>query len=84
MGGEHRDWTRHGVGRSLLWWPFLAFGLVAVFPGAGVLAVVGSGAGLALLGLVGDIGARMLRRRPRPAAPPAAAPVVDEPGTRAA
>jgi hypothetical protein len=57
----HRDWTRHGVGRALLWWPFTAFVAVAAFPALAVPGVVVSGALLIVVGLVG--GAVRLRRR---------------------
>jgi hypothetical protein len=93
MAGEHRDWTRHGPGRFLLWWPFLSFVLMAVLPDAGIVPIVASGAGLALLGVVAALGARVLRRRillHRAAAVPAALPapqgmvVEGEPPARAA
>ncbi|GAA4557628.1 hypothetical protein [Pseudonocardia xishanensis] len=94
MAAEHREWTHHGPGRALLWWPFLSFGTMAVFPDAGIAPIVATGAALAVLGLVAALAARVLRRRillhraaTRPAALPAtaAATVIDvEPTTRAA
>jgi hypothetical protein len=65
MAPEHHDWTRHGPGRSLLWWPLSSFVLMAVFPDAGILPIVLSGAALALLGATGTVAARVLRRRIR-------------------
>jgi|SRR3954451_23385186 predicted ATPase len=65
MAPEHHDWTRHGAGRSLLWWPLSAFVLIAVFPDAGILPIVLSGAALALVGATGTVAARVLRRRIR-------------------
>jgi hypothetical protein len=59
---EHRDWTRHGPGRTLLWWPFVAFALMAVFPDAGILPIVLSGLALAALGVFGGAAARWARR----------------------
>lgn len=92
----HRDWTRRGVGRALLWWPFTAFVLTAAFPAVAVPAVVGAGVLLVLVGLVGGaIGrARRARRLRRAGRSPGAIPraVVEgsdagstgEPDTRAA
>ncbi|GAA4677439.1 hypothetical protein GCM10023215_07640 [Pseudonocardia yuanmonensis] len=65
MAPEHHDWTRHGAGRSLLWWPLSSFVLIAVFPDAGILPIVLSGAALALIGATGTVAARVLRRRVR-------------------
>ncbi|GAA1865218.1 hypothetical protein GCM10009836_51950 [Pseudonocardia ailaonensis] len=65
MAPTHHDWTRHGPGRCLLWWPLSSFVLMAAFPDAGILPIVLSGAGLAVLGVAGGIGAAMLRRRIR-------------------
>ncbi|GAA2852236.1 hypothetical protein GCM10010472_06760 [Pseudonocardia halophobica] len=65
MAPEHHDWTRHGAGRSLLWWPLSSFVLMAVFPDAGILPIVLSGLALALVGVTGTVAARMLRRRLR-------------------
>jgi len=82
MAAEHGEWTRHGPGRALLWWPILSFGLIAVFPDAGIVAIVASGAGLAMLGVLATVAARVVRRRillhraaSRPAALPAGEPV---------
>lgn len=60
---SHRDWTRHGVGRALLWWPFTAFVAVAAFPALAVPGVVVTGALLVVVGVVG--GAVSRRRRTR-------------------
>jgi hypothetical protein len=65
MAPAHHDWTRHGPGRCLLWWPLSSFVLMAVFPDAGILPIVLSGAGLAVLGVAGGIAAAVLRRRIR-------------------
>jgi hypothetical protein len=59
---EAHEWTRRGPGRFLLWWPFFAFALVALFPGAGILPIVASGAGLSLLGVAAAGVARLARR----------------------
>lgn len=92
----HRDWTRRGVGRALLWWPFTAFLLAAAFPAVAIPAALGSGVFLVLVGLVGGaLGrgwrARKLRRAgrrleaiPRPAAEASAVASAEEPDTRAA
>lgn len=91
----HRDWTRRGVGRALLWWPFTAFLLVAAFPGVAVPAMVGSGVALVAVGLVGGaLGrwwrARRLRRAgrtigaiPHPATGAPVAPTADTADTAA-
>jgi hypothetical protein len=65
MAPEHHDWTRHGAGRTLLWWPLSSFVLMAVFPDAGILPIVLSGAALAVVGVAGTVAARVLRRRIR-------------------
>lgn len=62
MAGEHRDWTRHGPGRFLLWWPFLSFASMAALPNAGIAPIVASGAGLALVGVVAALAARIVGR----------------------
>ncbi|TCK21289.1 hypothetical protein [Pseudonocardia endophytica] len=49
----HRDWTRHGVGRALLWWPFLAFVAVAAFPALAVPGMIVTGVFLIVVGVVG-------------------------------
>lgn len=77
MAAEHPEWTRRGPGRFLLWWPFLSFVLMAVLPDAGIVPIVASGAGLAVLGLVARVAARVLHRRillHRAAGRPAALP----------
>jgi hypothetical protein len=77
MADGHRDWTRHGPGRFLLWWPFLSFALMAALPNAGIVPIVASGAALALFGVVAALAARVLRRRillHRAATAPAALP----------
>ena len=64
----HRDWTRHGVGRALLWWPFTAFVAVAAFPALAVPGVVATGVLLIVVGLVGGaVGRRRRERRLREA-----------------
>lgn len=76
----HRDWTRRGAGRALLYWPLAAFLLAAAFPALAVPLAVGSGVGLAVLGVLGGaIGKRwraLRLHRARRAAPRAAAPAV--------
>jgi hypothetical protein len=63
---SHRDWTRHGVGRALLWWPFTAFVAVAAFPALAVPGVVLTGAFLIVIGFVGGaVGRRRRARRVR-------------------
>ena len=62
----HRDWTRRGAGRALLYWPLVAFLLVAAFPALAVPLVVGSGFGLVVIGTVGGAVGR-LRRAQQPA-----------------
>lgn len=59
----HRDWTRHGVGRALLWWPFAAFVAVAAFPTLAVPGVVASGVLLIAVGLVSGAVGRLRRVR---------------------
>jgi hypothetical protein len=64
----HRDWTRHGVGRALLWWPFMAFVAVAVFPALAVPGVILTGTFLVVVGVVGGmIGRRRRALRERDA-----------------
>jgi len=65
MAPTHHDWTRHGPGRCLLWWPLLSFVLMAAFPDAGILPIVASGAALTVLGGAAGIVAAVLRRRIR-------------------
>lgn len=65
----HRDWTRHGVGRALLWWPLTAFVVAAAFPAFAVPGMIASGALLMIVGLVGGaVGRRRRTRRLRRAA----------------
>ncbi|MEV1295461.1 hypothetical protein [Pseudonocardia sp. NPDC049635] len=59
----HRDWTRRGVGRALLYWPLVAFLLVAAFPAAAVPLVMVSGFALLILGLVGSFAGKRWRAR---------------------
>jgi hypothetical protein len=59
----HRDWTRRGAGRALLYWPLVAFILAAAFPALAVPLVVGSGFALLALGLVGGFAGKRWRAR---------------------
>ncbi|BBG03384.1 MULTISPECIES: hypothetical protein [Pseudonocardia] len=59
----HRDWTRRGVGRALLYWPLVAFLLVAAFPAVAVPLVIVSGFGLLFLGLIGGFAGKRWRAR---------------------
>ncbi|OLM17553.1 MULTISPECIES: hypothetical protein [unclassified Pseudonocardia] len=59
----HRDWTRRGAGRALLYWPLVAFILAAAFPALAVPLVVGSGLALLALGLVGGFAGKRWRAR---------------------
>lgn len=73
----HRDWTRRGAGRALLYWPLTSFLLAAAFPALAVQLVLGSGLALLVLGTVaGMIGKRWRAfklARHRAVAPTAAA-----------
>jgi hypothetical protein len=59
----HRDWTRRGAGRALLYWPLVAFILAAAFPALAVPLVLGSGLALLALGLVGGFAGKRWRAR---------------------
>lgn len=59
----HRDWTRRGAGRALLYWPLVAFILAAAFPALAVPLVVGSGLTLLTLGSVGGFAGKRWRAR---------------------
>lgn len=59
----HRDWTRRGAGRALLYWPLVAFLLAAAFPAIAVPLVVGSGFGLLTIGMIGGVAGRRRRAR---------------------
>lgn len=81
MAPEHHDWTRHGAGRCLLWWPLSSFVFIAVFPDAGIRPIVLSGAGLAVLGLAGAPAARAVRGWIRAATAGAPATSMAHPGS---
>lgn len=59
----HRDWTRRGAGRALLYWPLTAFLLAAAFPALAVPLVLASGLTLLVLGLLGGILGKRWRAR---------------------
>lgn len=59
----HRDWTRRGAGRALLYWPLVAFLLAAAFPALAIPLVVGSGVGLLAIGMIGGATGRRWRAR---------------------
>lgn len=59
----HRDWTRRGAGRALLYWPLVAFLLAAAFPALAVPLVLGSGVTLLVLGMVGGVLGKRWRAR---------------------
>ena len=59
----HRDWTRRGAGRALLYWPLTAFLLVAAFPAYSVVLVIASGILLPALGLVAGLAGKRWRAR---------------------
>lgn len=59
----HRDWTRRGAGRALLYWPLVAFLLAAAFPALAVPLVLGSGLALLMLGVVGGMLGKRWRAR---------------------
>ncbi|MEQ3554663.1 hypothetical protein WIS52_29715 [Pseudonocardia nematodicida] len=59
----HRDWTRRGAGRALLYWPIVAFLLVAAFPAVAVPLMIGSGFALLTIGLVGGMIGKRRRAR---------------------
>ncbi|WP_224386359.1 hypothetical protein [Pseudonocardia sp. ICBG1293] len=59
----HRDWTRRGAGRALLYWPLTAFLLVAAFPAYSVVLVIASGILLPTLGLVAGLAGKRWRAR---------------------
>ncbi|GAA1384886.1 hypothetical protein GCM10009613_16420 [Pseudonocardia kongjuensis] len=79
----HRDWTRRGVGRALLYWPLVAFLLVAAFPAVAVPLVIVSGFALLFLGLVGGFAGKRWRARRLARARRALAELADQvtPGT---
>lgn len=59
----HRDWTRRGAGRALLYWPLTAFLLVAAFPAYSVVLVIASGILLPTLGLMAGLAGKRWRAR---------------------
>ncbi|MEU4374267.1 hypothetical protein [Pseudonocardia alni] len=75
----HRDWTRRGAGRALLYWPLTAFLLVAAFPAYSVVLVIASGILLPTLGLVAGLAGKRWRARKLARARRALSDVVDPP-----
>ncbi|OLM30626.1 hypothetical protein Ae717Ps2_1521c [Pseudonocardia sp. Ae717_Ps2] len=73
----HRDWTRRGAGRALLYWPLTAFLLVAAFPAYSVVLVIASGILLPTLGLVAGLAGKRWRARKLARARRALSDVVD-------
>lgn len=67
MEPDHREWSLRGPARALLWWPPIAFLLLAAVPGAGPELIALSGVGLAAVGTLAWVVGRWL---PRPAATP--------------
>ena len=66
MVSEPLNWTVPAPLRALLWWPPLAFVLVLLEPTAAATTIAGTGAALAVLGVVGtSVGQAISRRRAR-------------------
>ncbi len=74
MASEYRDWTVPAPLRALLWWPAVAFVVALLVPAAAAVSIAASGAGLAVLGVVGTaVGRRLAAATPAVAAEPVAA-----------
>jgi len=64
MVSEPLNWTVPAPLRALLWWPPVAFVLVLLEPTAAATTIGGTGAALAVLGVVGtSVGQAISRRR---------------------
>ncbi|GEL17734.1 hypothetical protein [Pseudonocardia asaccharolytica] len=76
MVSERAGWSLRGPLRALVWWPLVAFVLLAVHPAAGPVVVAGAGGALAVLGaLASSVSRRPAARRataePDPVSPSA-------------
>lgn len=63
MGAQRDEWTVSTPFRALLWWPLVAFALVAVVPAASGWLVPLSGVLLAVIGGISGVIERWLSRR---------------------
>jgi hypothetical protein len=74
MRRDAREWSFPEPFRALLWWPAVSFAVAVVAPDAAIWAIIASGLALAVVGCLGPVVARRLRRA-EPAVEPVAAEI---------